>query len=137
MNRWCKLTLTMPLVTCLTLVSFSKVEGQQAKGSSGAKAPVNDQIEKYARWWKKRADANPKFGIRRDKNGKRVGRVFRVPTNPPSVTAEKAEQAGIVRDPTFVLGVNIGKQARAYPIHAMGFELLNDTLGGEPIATSW
>ncbi len=29
------------------------------------------------------------------------------------------------------------KHARAYPIHALGFELLNDTLGDVPIAASW
>ena len=95
-----------------------------------------DKHEENARWWKKRTEAKPGL-VKRDENRKRLGRVFRVPTNPKSVSAEEAERAGIVQDPTFVLGVRIGKQARAYPIHALGFELLNDTLGDTPIAASW
>ena len=95
-----------------------------------------DRYEKYADWWKKKSEAKPGL-VKRDQDGKRLGQVFKVPTNPPSVSAEKAERAGVVQEPTFVLGVKIGKHARAYPIHAMGFELLNDTLGDVPIAASW
>ena len=95
-----------------------------------------DKYEQYADWWKKRTEAKPGL-VKRDKNGKRLGRVFKVPTNPPSVSAAKAERDGVVQEPTFVLGVKIGKHARAYPIHAMGFELLNDKLGDVPIAASW
>ncbi len=95
-----------------------------------------DKYREYARWWKKRTEAKPGL-VKRDDNGKRLGRVFKVPTNPPSASAAKAERDGVVQDPTFVLGVEIDKHARAYPIHALGFELLNDTLGDVPIAASW
>ena len=95
-----------------------------------------DVYTEYARWWKKRTEAKPGL-VKRDDKGKRLGRVFRVPTNPKSVGAEEAERDGVVQEPTFVLGVKIGKHARAYPIHALGFELLNDTLGDVPIAASW
>ena len=84
-----------------------------------------NKYEKYARWWNQKVHSKTKFTIKRDKNGKRLGRVFKVPTNPPAVSAAKAEREGVVQDPTFVLGVEIDEHARAYPIHALGFELLN------------
>ena len=93
--------------------------------------------EAYARWWKQNVQGNTKRDVKRDDNGKRLGRVFTVPSNPPSLSAAEAEAKGVVQDSTFVLGVEIAGQARAYPIHAMGFELLNDTLGDVPIAASW
>ena len=96
-----------------------------------------DKYDDYARWWKQRVHPNTKFEVKRDEAGKRLGRVFRVPTNPPSVSAGQAEQDGIVQGPTFVLGVEIGDHSRAYPIHALGFELLNDSLGDVAIAASW
>lgn len=95
-----------------------------------------DKYQEYARWWKKKTEAKPGL-VKRDENGKRLGRVFTVPTDPKSVGAEEAERTGIVQGPTFVLGVAIGQHARAYPIHALGFELLNDTLGDVAIAASW
>ncbi|MBI3464336.1 MAG: DUF3179 domain-containing protein [Planctomycetes bacterium] len=39
-----------------------------------------------------------------------------------------------------VLGVTIGKESRAYPINMLtgpSREILNDTLGGQPIAATW
>jgi hypothetical protein len=39
-----------------------------------------------------------------------------------------------------VLGVTVGKQSRAYPINMLtgpSREILNDTLGGQPIAATW
>ena len=121
------------LVLSLVLVAVADSRGQ-------------DKYEEYARWWTKKMEAKPGL-VKRDDQGKRLGRVFKVPTNPPSVSAAEAERDGIVQDPTFVLGVAISnpkrergtssKHARAYPIHALGFELLNDTLGDVPIAASW
>lgn len=96
-----------------------------------------DKYEEYARWWNQKVDSKTKPLVKRDENGKRLGRVFKVPTNPPSMSAEKAERDGVVQSPTFVLGVEIDNHARAYPIHALGFELLNDTLADVPIAASW
>ena len=45
-----------------------------------------------------------------------------------------------LRDDDLVLGVVVGGEARAYPINLMWEpqnEVLNDTLGGEPIAATW
>jgi len=95
-----------------------------------------DVYEAYARWWNQNVHGNTKRDVKRDDNGKRLGQVFKVPTNPSSLSAAEAEAQGAVQDPTFVLGVEIGGHARAYPTHAMGFELLNDTLGDVPIAAS-
>src|SRR5512139_3662574 len=50
-----------------------------------------------------------------------------------------AAQAAL-RDDDLVLGVVVGGEARAYPINLMWEpqnEVLNDTLGGEPIAATW
>ena len=118
-----KLTLVSAMVLSAVLVAVD-VRGE-------------DVYEAYARWWNENVQGNTKRDVKRDDNGKRLGQVFKVPTNPPSVSAAEAEAQGVVQNPTFVLGVEIGGHARAYPIHAMGFELLNDTLGNVPIAASW
>ena len=60
---------------------------------------------------------------------------FPVLTNPKLAAVEEAEG---IRDDEPVIGVVIGKQAKAYPISIMGVhELVNDTCGGQPIAASW
>jgi hypothetical protein len=113
----------------------------------GSDSTANDKYEEYAHWWNQKVHSKTKSKVKRDENGKRLGQVFKVPTNPPSVSAAEAEAKGVVQDPTFVLGVAISnpkrergtssEEARAYPIHALGFELLNDTLGDVAIAASW
>jgi len=55
------------------------------------------------------------------------------------LTSVPAAQATL-RDDDLVLGVVVGGEARAYPISLMWEpqnEVLNDTLGGEPIAATW
>lgn len=49
-----------------------------------------------------------------------------------------AALATTLDDDEYVLGVQLGGEARAYPIGALGSsELLNDVCGGIPIAASW
>ncbi len=50
------------------------------------------------------------------------------------------ELAGEVTDDELVLGVEIGGEARAYPINQLHWpmrEVFNDTLGGRAIAATW
>ena len=43
-----------------------------------------------------------------------------------------------LRPSEWVIGVALNGQAKAYPITVMGFhELINDTVGGAPIAVCW
>ena len=45
-----------------------------------------------------------------------------------------------VQDEEFVLGIEIGAESRAYPLNMLDApdrHVVNDTLGGEPIAVSW
>jgi hypothetical protein len=56
----------------------------------------------------------------------------------PVVPAEKA--GGKVRANELVLGVALGGRARAYPLNMLTGprrEIINDTLGGRPIAATW
>jgi hypothetical protein len=52
-----------------------------------------------------------------------------------------AEEIGsLILDQDFVIGIEVEGEARAYPLNMMGrpeTELLNDTLGGRPIATTF
>lgn len=49
-----------------------------------------------------------------------------------------AAEAADMRDEDRVIGVDVGGEARAYPIAVMGrHELANDTCGKTPIAVSW
>lgn len=72
----------------------------------------------------------------RDEGGKRKYKGWWCPLSPPHVSAKEAEEGGIVQDPTFVFGITVGEESRAYPLHSIG-ELVNDTLGGAPIAATW
>jgi hypothetical protein len=59
-------------------------------------------------------------------------------SRPPVVTAEAA--AGRLGDGEPVLGVVVDGEARAYPIKMIRFinkEVINDTVGGQPILVSW
>lgn len=50
------------------------------------------------------------------------------------------EAAGALNSSELVIGVTVGKEARAYPINMMTGpqrEILNDTLGGKVIAATW
>ena len=56
----------------------------------------------------------------------------------PHITARKVSNQ--VSDEELVLGVVIGKQARAYPINMLTQptrEIINDKLGGRRIAATW
>ena len=60
---------------------------------------------------------------------------FPVLNSPKLVPAAKATG---IRDDEPVIGIAIGKEAKAYPISVMGrHELANDTCGKTPIAVSW
>ena len=55
--------------------------------------------------------------------------------DPESVPADTAR---FMRDTDTVFGVRVGGEHRAYPVKVLGWhELLNDTVGGEPIALSF
>jgi hypothetical protein len=56
--------------------------------------------------------------------------------NDPKLTP--AKEAKGIRDDEPVIGVALGKEAKAYPISVMGVhELANDRCGGKAIAVSW
>ncbi len=59
-------------------------------------------------------------------------------TDAPVVSADDAAEE--VTDKVLVLGVVINSEARAYPINMLNGparEIINDTLGGTPIAATW
>ena len=69
---------------------------------------------------------------------RRVVRAFPAIKNAPSIPA--ARVIGQVTDSELVIGVQIGEAARAYPVNMLtgpDREIINDTLGGVPIAATW
>jgi hypothetical protein len=57
--------------------------------------------------------------------------------NPKPLLVPAHEVKG-VRDTDQVLGVNMGGESRAYPIPFLSWhEIVNDTVGGVPIAATW
>ena len=57
--------------------------------------------------------------------------------NPKPLLVPAAEVKG-VRDADQVLGVSMGGESRAYPIPFLSWhEIVNDTVGGVPIAATW
>jgi hypothetical protein len=59
-------------------------------------------------------------------------------TNPPVLRADQVRDQ--VTDNELVVGVVVGGEARAYPINMLTGprrEIINDTLGGVPIAATW
>ena len=51
---------------------------------------------------------------------------------------EQAEDATWLADSDSVIGVSINGDARAYPVAILsGREIVNDTVGGTPIAVTW
>ena len=57
--------------------------------------------------------------------------------NPKPLLVPATEVKG-VRDADQVLGVNAGGESRAYPIPFLSWhEIVNDTIGGVPIAATW
>lgn len=59
-------------------------------------------------------------------------------TEIPTISVKEAE--GKIEDSELVLGVVVGKEARAYPINMLTGptrEILNDNLGGKAIAATW
>ncbi|RME75651.1 MAG: DUF3179 domain-containing protein [Planctomycetota bacterium] len=61
---------------------------------------------------------------------------FPVLDDPPMVGAERAP--AFLDDRAWVIGIEIGGVAKAYPIAIMGrHELVNDHCGALPIAVSW
>ncbi len=66
-----------------------------------------------------------------------------VPPQPPIVNAPVLAAKRVrneVADGELVLGVVVGREARAYPINMLTGprrEIINDTLGGQPIAATW
>ena len=71
-------------------------------------------------------------------NPRKVVQPFEPITNPQIVSARDAGK--FVRDDELVLGVVVGKEARAYPINMLTNptrEIINDKLGGRAIAATW
>jgi len=71
-------------------------------------------------------------------NPQKVVKAFPVITNPRIVTIEEAGR--FVEGNELVLGVVLGKQARAYPLNMLTNptrEIINDRLGGTAIAATW
>lgn len=66
-----------------------------------------------------------------------VGRdSFPVLFNPPMGTIAKGDR--FIRPNDWVIGIALNGEAKAYPVTVMGFhELINDTVGGRPIAVCW
>jgi hypothetical protein len=55
---------------------------------------------------------------------------------PEFVSAEEGD--GYLAPGDQVIGVNVGGEARAYPVEFLnGREVVNDSLGGGPIAVTW
>jgi hypothetical protein len=56
----------------------------------------------------------------------------------PAPLLVPAAAAHAVRDNDQVLGVTIGAESRAYPVAFLSWhEIINDTIGGVPIAATW
>ena len=73
-----------------------------------------------------------------DFNPVQVVRPFKAIINAPTVGAIDAKK--FVQDDELVLGVEINGKSRAYPINMLTQptrEIINDTLGGKKIATTW
>jgi len=71
-------------------------------------------------------------------NPRQVVKAFDAITSPEIVSAEQG--AKFVRDDELILGVVLGKEARAYPINMLTNptrEIINDKLGGRAIAATW
>jgi hypothetical protein len=61
---------------------------------------------------------------------------FPVLTNPP--VGSVADGDKLFRPNEWVIGVAINGEARAYPVTVMGVhELINETVGGQPITVCW
>lgn len=61
---------------------------------------------------------------------------FPVLFNPPM--GGVAEGDKFIQPNEWVIGISMGGEAKAYPVAVMGFhELINDTLGGQPITVCW
>ena len=71
-------------------------------------------------------------------NPRKVVRPFDPITEPNIVAASESDSW--VKDGELILGVVVGEKARAYPINMLtnpSREIINDTLGGQPIAATW
>ena len=80
-------------------------------------------------------DPDPEADYERHKDRRMPRDGFDVLFDPKLVPAA---EASMIRDNEPVIGVALGKEAKAYPISIMGrHELANDTCGGKPILTSW
>ncbi|MBT4867357.1 MAG: DUF3179 domain-containing protein [Planctomycetaceae bacterium] len=74
----------------------------------------------------------------RDFQPKRLLAVQRAIKDAPSIKAKQVR--GQVANGELVLGVVVKGEARAYPINMLTGprrEIINDTLGGQPIAATW
>lgn len=78
------------------------------------------------------------FSAEPDFQPRRLVDPFPAIRDPKVVAGDKA--GPLVRDDELVLGVTVGKEARAYPINMLTNptrEIINDTLGGQPITATW
>ncbi len=100
-----------------------------ARGEEALKALRIDLKKAFGR------DPDPEKDYERHKDRRMPRDGFDVLFDPELVPAAEAR---MIRDNEPVIGVAVGKEAKAYPISIMGrHELANDTCGGKPILTSW
>lgn len=69
---------------------------------------------------------------------KKLMRPLRAIVNAPFIAATDVKNE--VNDNELVIGLVVGKQARAYPVNMLtgpSREIINDTVGGQHIAATW
>ncbi len=114
------------VILCLGAISFSafriirnqEVEAQKPLGSGGLAYNLSDSAGEF--------------------EPKQVVPPFEAITEAPFI--QVAEVTDQVLDGELVLGLELNKEARAYPINMLtgpSREIINDTLGGIPIAATW
>ena len=58
--------------------------------------------------------------------------------NPSFLTAREAEERGEMVPTEFVIGISINGESRAYPVNILSrHEIVNDTVGGVPVAVTF
>ena len=58
--------------------------------------------------------------------------------DPSFLTVEEAEERGEVVPTEFVVGISVGGESRAYPVNVLSrHEIVNDTVGGVPVAVTF
>lgn len=113
--------------------------GERAKSESRP-SPFTPPDPNVIPEWAKAEDDATFFDALESEFGERAFRAvgrdeFHVLDHPKMVHADEAD---LVQDDDYVVGISIGGEAKAYPVSPLdSSELANDTCGGIPIAASW